>query len=76
MHYTQTDGFLSFMYAELVPGRRSGTLMPGEVPVGVEWAARSFDAVRAGLRGEDFGRWVRVRDEALAAVEEEPAVLA
>lgn len=46
---------------------------PPEIPVEVEWAARSFEAVRGGLSDEEFAQWVRVLDESLAAVGEELA---
>ncbi|WP_395367013.1 hypothetical protein ACHGLA_36400 [Streptomyces sp. YH02] len=63
-------GLLPYMYDELAPGAK---LSPPQIPVGVEWAARSFEAVRGGIRDEEFAQWVRVLDESLVAVGEELA---
>ncbi|MFB7585215.1 hypothetical protein [Streptomyces hydrogenans] len=36
-----------------------------KVPCSVEWAARPLEAVRAGLRGDDFARWLRALEGAV-----------
>ncbi|MFJ2937940.1 hypothetical protein ACIO8G_34895 [Streptomyces sp. NPDC087219] len=58
-----SGGYLFHLYGELAPveGREQEHLVPWQV----EWAARPLDAVRAGLRGEDFARWLRALEGAV-----------
>ncbi|GAA3092706.1 hypothetical protein GCM10017562_75060 [Streptomyces roseofulvus] len=36
-----------------------------QAPCQVEWAARPLEAVRAGLRDDDFARWLRALEGAV-----------
>lgn len=57
-------GYLACLYDQLVPleDRRGQEF---QVPCSVEWAARPLEAVRAGLRGDDFARWLRALEGAV-----------
>ncbi|MEU4358703.1 hypothetical protein [Streptomyces virginiae] len=60
-------GFLNFMFRHLAPAEAWG----GDIPPGVEWAARSMEAVRAGLGNQEFARWISAIDEAFAVIASE-----
>ncbi|MFF9340185.1 MULTISPECIES: hypothetical protein [unclassified Streptomyces] len=56
-------GYLACLYDELAPVEARE--QDHQVPCAVEWAARPLEAVRAGLRDDDFARWLRALEEAV-----------
>ncbi|WP_189852394.1 hypothetical protein [Streptomyces omiyaensis] len=56
-------GYLACLYDELVP--LEDRQQEHQVPCSVEWAARPLEAVRAGLRDDDFARWLRALEGAV-----------
>ncbi|MEV7535460.1 hypothetical protein [Streptomyces hydrogenans] len=56
-------GYLAYLYDELAPVE--GRDQEHQVPCQVEWAARPLEAVRAGLRDDDFARWLRALEGAV-----------
>lgn len=61
----QTPGFLFYAFRELVPEWDGDG---DQLPIRVEWAARSMEAVRAGLRDEAFAMWMGALEESMAAL--------